>query len=211
MIPYFSQLDHLQPDQCGIWLAEHTPLHLIACNNWQEDFPYTPLTRFAIARSSTALVVHYACHDRELMALNTAPLGPVANENCVEIFLSLPGSDEYWNFEFNAIGTVNASHRRERPNPTRLTPQQIATIIRCPSLGTQPIALHEGDFHWTLTVTIPFALIGVDPQCPPPYLKANLYKCGAKLPTPHYLSWQPIDSDRPDFHRPDCFGRLQFE
>jgi len=33
--------------------------------------------------------------------------------------------------------------------------------------------------------------------------KANFYKCGDELPLPHYLSWNPIYTETPDFYRPD--------
>ena len=39
----------------------------------------------------------------------------------------------------------------------------------------------------------------------------NFYKCGSKTAHPHYVSWSAIDGDKPDFHRPDCFGKLWFK
>ena len=42
-------------------------------------------------------------------------------------------------------------------------------------------------------------------------MKANFYKCGDKLQTPHFLSWNRIDLPSPNFHRPDFFGTLEFE
>jgi len=41
--------------------------------------------------------------------------------------------------------------------------------------------------------------------------KANFFKCGDDTQQPHFLSWQPIDTPRPDFHRPEFFGFLQFD
>jgi hypothetical protein len=40
---------------------------------------------------------------------------------------------------------------------------------------------------------------------------ANFYKCGDELPTPHFLSWNPIEWKEPSFHRPEQFGKLIFE
>jgi hypothetical protein len=40
--------------------------------------------------------------------------------------------------------------------------------------------------------------------------RGNFYKCGDKLPVPHYLSWAPIATPRPDFHRPEYFDTLMF-
>ena len=39
----------------------------------------------------------------------------------------------------------------------------------------------------------------------------NLYKCGDNLSHPHFLSWQPIDTPQPDFHRPEFFAAGKFE
>ena len=42
-------------------------------------------------------------------------------------------------------------------------------------------------------------------------LRANFYKCGDKLQQMHFLSWNPIDVPKPDFHRPDFFGEVTFQ
>jgi len=42
-------------------------------------------------------------------------------------------------------------------------------------------------------------------------MRANFYKCGDKLQTPHFLSWAPIDLPKPKFHCPEFFGELVFE
>ena len=39
----------------------------------------------------------------------------------------------------------------------------------------------------------------------------NFYKCGDKQVEPHYLSWNPVLTDNPDFHRPEYFGKVIFE
>lgn len=41
-------------------------------------------------------------------------------------------------------------------------------------------------------------------------MRANFYKCGDKLAKPHFLSWNPVDCDHPDFHRPSSFGKITF-
>lgn len=42
-------------------------------------------------------------------------------------------------------------------------------------------------------------------------IRANFYKCGDALKKPHFLSWSPINIEKPDFHRPDFFGEITFE
>ena len=41
-------------------------------------------------------------------------------------------------------------------------------------------------------------------------LRANVYKCGDLTAREHYLSWNPVNSRTPDFHRPQDFGRMVF-
>ena len=41
-------------------------------------------------------------------------------------------------------------------------------------------------------------------------MRANFYKCGDKTLQPHFLSWSPIHSEKPDFHRPEDFGIINF-
>ena len=42
-------------------------------------------------------------------------------------------------------------------------------------------------------------------------LLANAYKCGNKTVNKHYLSWKPVNSEKPNFHVISSFGRMSFE
>ena len=42
-------------------------------------------------------------------------------------------------------------------------------------------------------------------------ITANFYKCGDDLTVPHFVSWNPIKTEKPDFHRPEFFGKLKFK
>lgn len=185
------------------------PKHCIGCINWPNVYDYAPDAKFAIAHSLSHLYVKFFITGEDLRAVNNKNLSPVAQDSCVEFFLQVPGSSEYWNFEFNCIGTVNASHRVERPNATRLNDQEIASIGRYSSCGSQPFEEKTGVHEWSLTIAIPFALIGIDPENMPSHIMGNLYKCGDKTSHPHYLSWNPITTDKPNFHAPQFFGKLE--
>lgn len=202
------QLDNMPLRQVGQYLDSHVEHEVIGCVNWCNDFPYKPYSTFVIAVSATRLYVFFSVISKDLRAVNTVDLSPVADDSCVEFFMQLPGNEEYWNFEFNCIGTLNASHRVERTNPTRLTPEELASIQRYASCGTEPIEEQEGTYCWDLTVSIPLELIGLDGNKLPDFIKGNFYKCAGQTANRHYVSWSPIDSDKPDFHRPDCFGTL---
>ncbi len=42
----------------------------------------------------------------------------------------------------------------------------------------------------------------------PVVMAGNLNKCASATSAPHYLSWNPIDTPTPDFHRPEFFGKI---
>jgi hypothetical protein len=41
--------------------------------------------------------------------------------------------------------------------------------------------------------------------------RGNFYKCGDNLTIPHYLSWNPVEAEMPNFHMPFYFGDIHFE
>lgn len=209
-IPFYPQLDEMLLEDASNFLKQEETKHHIGCRNWAEKFPYHPLTAFTIAYSNKYIYVDFYVRGNYLKAVNYTNNSPVAEDSCVEFFLQVPGSKEYWNFEFNCIGTVNASHRETRENPTRLNDNEISQIKRYASCGTRPFEEMEGIFSWNLIIAIPFSLIGLKKNELPEKILGNFYKCGSKTSNPHLLSWSPIVYPKPDFHRPEFFGELFF-
>lgn len=206
----FPQLAEMKLEDVSDFLEQNAEKHFIGCRNWSELYPYHPLTLFTIGRTHRAIYVDFFVRCNYLRAVNYTNNSPVADDSCVEFFLRVPGSNEYWNIELNCIGTVNASHRSERHNPTRLTDDEISQIGRYASCGTRPFEEIEGVFAWNVTLVVPFDLIGIDPDNLPQYIEGNFNKCAQKTGAPHYLSWSPIVTEKPDFHRPEFFGKLYF-
>ena len=179
--------------------------------NWPESSPSRPLAAFVAAYSKTGIYIDFLVRCNYLRAVNYTDQSPVSEDSCVEFFLDPKGDGEYWNFEFNCIGTINASRRFDRKNPTRLTSDQLARVKRHASCGSRPFCEMEGFFMWSLLVFIPFDLIGLDGNNLPDKIKGNFYKCASATSEPHFLSWNPIDTEKPDFHRPEFFGDIYFE
>ena len=103
----------------------------------------------------------------------------------------------------------SAGHDNREHAPKEVT----ALVQRWSSLGNQPFAERVEETDWEVALIIPYAVFfkhqieSLDGK----EIKANFYKCGDELQTPHFLSWNPIEIDQPDFHRPDFFGTLEFE
>lgn len=178
---------------------------------WPEVSAYRPMASFAAAYSAKYLYIDFLTRCNYLRAVNTADQSPVSQDSCVEFFADPRCDGHYWNFEFNCIGAINASHRTERAHPTRLTHDELATVLRWPSCGTRPFCEIEGLFTWNLLVAIPLALMGLDPDNMPEKIRANFYKCASATSEPHYLAWSPISYPKPDFHRPEFFGDVYFD
>ena len=210
--PYLPELDGMVNatdistllDSCGD--RQHINEH-----PWHE-FPYVPLTTFSIGHSDTALYIEFFVRCNYLRAVNYTNQSPVSQDSCVEFFVIpdiVNAPARYFNFEFNCIGAVNASHRERRDNTTRLTDAEIDMIKRYPSCGTRPFCEMEGMFAWSLLVCIPFELMGVRYTPGKPLeMRANFYKCASATSAPHYLTWARVESEKPNFHCPADFGRL---
>jgi hypothetical protein len=179
--------------------------------NWKE-FSYRPEVRFSIAWDPQHIVYKFYVHESVIRARFTEDNAPVWQDSTVEFFVSPAEDGVYYNFEINCIGTCLAQKGRSRSPRENLQPDVIEKIRRFPSLGVAPFEEKTGDFSWDLMVMIP-AEVFVDHKVEiskDKTFRANFYKCGDGLSRPHYLSWNPIDTENPDFHRPEFFGELKF-
>lgn len=179
----------------------------VDCVNWPDAFPYAPLCGGRIARTEDALVVDFRVSGLDLRARNTEDNGRQWEDSCVEVFIQDPEDGNYYNFEINALGKVLACTGPDRHNRTPRPVEEMEDILRFSQVEGGPIE-EEGIHTWRVGVIIPFYLIGIDPENLPGSIRANFYKCGDKTAHPHYLSWSPVETLRPDFHRPEFFGEL---
>ena len=139
---------------------------------------------------------------------------PVWTDSCCELFLAHKylRNGVYMNFETSAAG-VSLAHigvKGDRGHIADATPGAIVTV---PSLGKKPFGPRNmGGREWSLAISIPKAVL----QIPLGVgicdvgLCGNAYKCGDDLPVPHWVTLFPIDTDPPDFHRPDGFQPFIF-
>ena len=210
-VQFYPTLDNAKISDASIFLGNAAEFEQIDTVNWPALFALKPDCKFKIARSSTAFFIHFVVNEEQIRAIYTSDHDSVWQDSCVEFFCQIPGSKTYFNFEFNCIGTCLATERASRTEAVNpLSPDKMSQIKRFASLGREPFEEKSGDFDWTLTVEIPFRIIGIDADNLPKIIKANLYKCGDETSVPHYVSWSPIGVEKPDFHRPEFFGEMQF-
>ncbi len=211
-IPYIQSLnDVTELENAAIILDEKGTVDKIEILNWKEKFPYKPITYFIIARSSDSLFIKYSVKGSMLRAIYSNDQESVNEDSCVEFFVKTPDNEKYMNFEFNCIGTCKVSRRISRNESViPFSKEELSQIKRYPSLGRRAFKEMEGMFEWDLTVKIPMRIMGINPHKLPEKLLGNFYKCADGTDSPHYVSWSPINTERPDFHRPEFFGELIF-
>lgn len=192
---------------------ETVALHQVACVNWPTEFPSKPNVSFKIAHDGQNIYLEFFVEENEIMANTPADNGPVWSDSCVEFFIQFPGSTYYYNIETNCAGKVLFGYRPGRKGFVHASQDVLSKIKRYPSLGTVPFDKKEGDFKWNLLLVIPVSAFWESEITSFSGLsaKANFYKCGDYLSVPHYLSWNPISTAKPDFHQPPYFGDLEFE
>ena len=127
--------------------------------------------------------------------------------------MSAEGNLDYYNFECTCTGKLLLAWHPADAEKESAGKEVLDSGERTPSLGTEPFELREGEHSWSVIEVIPVtALFRSDVESfDGKEMGANFYKCGDELPTPHFLSWSPIEWAEPSFHRPEQFGKLIFE
>jgi hypothetical protein len=179
--------------------------------NWK-NFSYRPEDRFNIAFSDKEVFLKYYIREDYVKAEMTESNQMVCEDSCVEFFVS-PGDDGiYYNFEFNPIGTCLLGSGTCRKDSVRAPVSIIETIRRIGSCGIVPFKQKKGKQSWTITVAIPLSAFFRHnlKELKGKTFRANFYKCGDMLIQPHYLTWNPVGTQTPDYHQPEYFGKLKF-
>ena len=184
---------------------------LIDTLNWK-GYNYKPEAALSIAYSDHEIFLKYYVTENYFKAEKTESNQMVCEDSCVEFFVSPEDDGIYYNLEFNGIGTCLLGTGTERANSTRANPEIISKIRRLGSEGDKPFREKEGRYSWTITIAIPFEVFFHHKvkELKGKTFRANFYKCGDNLKVPHYVTWNPVGTEKPDYHQPAYFGLLKF-
>ena len=190
--------------------------HAIDQVNWA-SFPYHPLAEFRIMHSETEIYLQFHVREQGARATFNYDAGSSPyRDDCVEFFMIPSDRDpSYFNLEMNCIGHGTFHYGPTRNERHRCGDEIVSQIRRESTLGSQAFGMREGEQEWTLTIAIPkrlYAQADLDlTQFSGRTVRANFYKCGDDTAVPHFLSWNPVTTPRPNFHVPECFGEIRFE
>lgn len=189
-------------------LNEKHPIDII---NWK-NYNYKPEVKFSIAYGDKEIFLKYYVSEEFFKAEKTETNQMVCEDSCVEFFVSPENDGIYYNLEFNGIGTILLGTGTGRADSKRADPSVISAIRRKSTAGNKPVAERKGKFEWSITIAIPLEVFFHHKikDLKGRTFRANFYKCGDMLTTPHYLTWNPVGTENPDYHQPQYFGMLKF-
>lgn len=209
-VPRMASLPQEAADVLRLLDEMSVPFEPVATVNWPEEFPYCPEAAVRMAWCPEGIVLHYRVSEQSARAVYGEDNGQVWTDSCMECFIRNSDSDTYYNIECNCVGTLLIGLRGEDVGRCHMSPETMAQVKRWASLGREPFGDRAEQTAWELALVIPATVFSKYPIRleEGALLRANFYKCGDNLPVPHFVSWNPITAEKPNFHRPECFGEL---
>ncbi len=159
----------------------------------------------AVFVENKGFLVQMKTYEKNPISLHNEPDGAVHLDSCMEFFANFnpQHDDRYINFEANSNGNLHCKIGNSRKD--RKVIRNLVDIM--PETKTD---VHES--FWTLELFIPLQIVsglyGKSEFKSGDVIKGNFYRCGDALPDPHFGMWNPVETPKPDFHRPEYFGEI---
>ncbi len=182
---------------------DDVPKANIDCYRWGDGYEPKAFAQLLYVKDE-GFALHMEAAETEPKAVYTVYNQEVYKDSCLEFFVNFcPERPYYMNFEMNANGAFLAALRTDRKSKTPIH----ELLSDLPAIRAEK----ERNRWYTdvfFTLEQLEKLFGsVNCQAGSRY-KGNFYKCGDETPRPHFGMWSPIQSEKADFHRPECFGTL---
>lgn len=191
---------------------------VLQLNNYMGQIPsFRPAVNVKMGYEDEALYVIFYVKERFIRCISNVVNGPVWEDSCVEFFFS-PDNDypeRYFNLEVNCGGTP-LMHFNIVPRKAiiEVTPEDIRLMRIDHSLPETVDPEITTTLNWTVQYRIPFSLLrkysAVTQPAPGVTWRANFYKTAGNNSNHHHITWSAVESNKPDFHLPQFFGRLIF-
>jgi hypothetical protein len=206
-IPYLNGFDDLRSVEDISKVLDGHERRQIKYAPWSEGGDL-PKASFALAYGNEDIYLKYYVTEHTLKAEYSKFNDPVFKDSCVEFFIAFNGDEKYYNLEFNCTGTSRVQYGQHKTGRTFLPASLLKTIKHQTRVKTSA----EGNIDWELTLCIPKKVFKYHPALLLEESKArvNFYKCGDGLPQPHFLCWNKIEAQKPEFHLSRFFKEIIF-
>jgi len=169
--------------------------------NW-EKFRDAPNSFAKLLYDDSGIYIRLETDENPLLARHREQNSDVCSDSCMEFFLRPNENDpRYLNFEFNPFGTMYMSIRTSRDDFSFVDKDRNYFNVKS----------YVDDKKWVLSFFIPFELIDGLFGSHTKTMYGNLYKCGEDTEIVHFVSYYPVPTTKPDFHRPEYFGEFVLE
>lgn len=189
---------------------DFSDIEKIEIDNYRWGKDYTPrATAQLVMVQNLGFVLKMVCEETNPLARFKNYYDPVYKDSCLEFFARWDNqSPDYVNIEMNANGALLSAKGagRHGRSPIRDECGEIFEVVAAKS-----------EDSWEATAKIPFSVIEKLYGTSREIFKSgyvfygNFYKCGDETATVHYGTWNDIAVEKPDFHRPEFFGKLIIE
>jgi hypothetical protein len=177
---------------------------------WWEEGEKEP-TEARLLWDEWNLYVAFVAHDKHISATLTRRDDPVSRDDAVEVFVGpdTAAVGNYFNFEFNALGTILDRSPRDNRSSSWNAEGIVVAIAIDGTLGDES----DEDRLWIAEIAIPFASFAeYAPHLPPgegDVWRLNLYRIGGRV-NPQFSVWSDTQTEKPQYHVPERFGVVRF-
>jgi hypothetical protein len=163
-----------------------------------------------MGHDGTRLHLRFVCEASELRASYVERDAPLYEEDVVEVFIAPEAATptQYYEFEVNPLGALfDARVRNPFSDRKRMS---VDPRWDCPGVAWS-VRADPARRRWSAWLSFPWsALVGEGAR--PASWRANF--CRIDRPSggePEFSCWVPTRTVPADFHKPECFGRLDIE
>lgn len=207
-IPYIAVSGVPSPEDIIPYLDQLVAMP-IANNPWPK-YKNDVKAKYTIAHNGNAIFLKFNIIEQYVLA-SSATNGDIHKDSCVEFFIGFEEDENYYNLEFNSLGWGKIGYGTERLNRILLPESTIDLVSSSSKINSKSV---NGSklFDWSIALVIPASVFYFNNFHTLKGLKArgNFYKCGDEIPSPHFLTWNMIETAEPDFHTNEFFGKIEF-
>ena len=178
---------------------------------------FRPKVKVKMMYDDDNLYLIFKVKDRYVRSIVENFNGPVSTDACVEFFFS-PEIDfpkRYFNLEINAGGIpLMAYHTYGQKESKKFSIEDLKKIEIAHSLPVKVDPEITKPVTWTIEYKLPISVLRKYGNVPQPKAgvtwNANFYKTASKGNNIHYITWSYVDNEKPNFHLPQYFGKIEF-